>query len=185
MPQIMMCDFCKSRPARSRVTQVENGELTRFYACRECANALSFGLIGIGSAQEAGAPVKPSKSEPEPASAGEATCPRCGLSYRAFRESMKFGCAHCYEAFSPHLPGLLAQVQAEARHVGKVPPRVRAARQLEARISGLRGQIKEAVGREDFAAAAQLRDRVRELERKRDAVLEGGGAPDPEADSDP
>ncbi|MBE7560838.1 UvrB/UvrC motif-containing protein [bacterium] len=168
----MMCDFCKSRPARARVTQREdNGELTRFYACRECANALSYGVISIASAMESGAKVQAAPAEAVEESGGETTCPACGLSYKAFRESMKFGCGRAMGR-SGELPALLSQVQA-GRHVGKVPPRIRSVLDLEKGIADLRAQIKAAVGREDFARAAQLRDKVRGLERRRDEALAG------------
>ena len=166
------------------MAQVENGELTRFYACRECANALNYGAISISSAMESGAKVQPAAAPAEaPDEGADTTCPRCGLSYRAFRESMKFGCADCYEAFAARLPTLLAQVQADTHHVGKIPPRIRSAQDMASAIADLRAKIKQAVGREDFAHAAELRDQVRELERRHDDLLEGRQRPDsaPEA----
>ena len=169
MPQ-MMCDFCKSRPARARVTQVENGDLQRFYACRECAVNLGYGAIKINMAghapeHEAAAPVEVSADE-------RATCPGCGMTYPEFRESAKFGCARCYSAFQNPLALLMRQIQAGTQHIGKVPTRIAEAQQFDDRIMSMRAQLQEAVRQEDFARAARLRDAVHEVEGQRDDAID-------------
>ena len=167
MPQ-MMCDFCKNRPARARVTQVENGELQKFYACRECAVNLGYGLIKISMA---GAPEDEAAAPVESAPEERAVCPGCGMTYAEFRESARFGCGRCYTAFQNPIVLLMRQIQAGTQHIGKVPVRVVEAQQYDERIMSLRAQLQEAVRQEDFARAAKLRDAVHELELQRDEAI--------------
>ena len=49
-------------------------------------------------------------------------------------------------------------------HVGKVPVNAEAGQRRQNELLRLRGRLKEAVGNEDYEAAAALRDRIKELE---------------------
>jgi protein arginine kinase activator len=66
---------------------------------------------------------------------------------------------------------LLRRIHGNSRHIGKVPERTGGRARLVKEIEVIKRQLKEAVGREEFERAAQLRDSIRQLEKR----LEEGG----------
>jgi protein arginine kinase activator len=104
------------------------------------------------------------------------SCPDCGLTLRAFRECGKLGCASCYETFKLELHDIFMRAQGTDCHVPMeyvrqdktgvpVPPGDKSETANMTSIVALRQALKEAVAREDYEEAAQLRDRIRKLER--------------------
>lgn len=97
-------------------------------------------------------------------------CPACGCSKDAFEETGRFGCPDCYKAFGPFLPGLLAKMHKGTRHTGKVPASRLTRELVERRIDELSGEMRGAVEGEDYEEAARLRDEIRGLQERRDAL---------------
>lgn len=168
----MECEKCRKRPATVHYTEVVNGRKREMHLCATCAEQ-----EGIGSFKITAHPFKldslfgdllgaqiPRIGRESP----EVACGRCGLTERQFARQGRFGCADCYEAFAPHLDTLLRRVQGHLRHTGKVPARgqYRVRRQRE--IERLRRELQDAVQREEFERAAELRDKIRELEQRAD-----------------
>jgi protein arginine kinase activator len=94
----------------------------------------------------------------------------CGFGESQFRKVGRLGCAACYQVFRDEVAALLRPMHRAMRHAGKTP------RGLEA----LRGQLADAVAREDYEEAGRLRDCIRALEEERAAeqsriVPEAGG----------
>jgi protein arginine kinase activator len=97
-------------------------------------------------------------------------CPGCGLAHAEFLARGRFGCARCYDAFSPTAAALLQKIHGHDRHEGlpyggpasasvsKNPP--------ERETQTLQRQLKEAVEKEDFERAADLRDKIKHLRQK-------------------
>lgn len=92
-------------------------------------------------------------------------CPQCGLSAAEFNRTGRLGCGECYSTFGADLAIVLRRLHGAGRHVGKIP--ALNATQLEARTSllALRRQLKQAVDREEFEKAAELRDRITLIEK--------------------
>ncbi|MFO0823921.1 MAG: UvrB/UvrC motif-containing protein, partial [Gemmataceae bacterium] len=97
-------------------------------------------------------------AQSSPASA-TMSCPRCGLTYAAFKGEGRFGCTHDYEVFRTVLEPLFERVHRATSHAGKIPSRARAAQ-----IDGLRDRLKAAVASENYEQAARLRDLIRQME---------------------
>ncbi len=84
-------------------------------------------------------------------------CPACGLKYMEFRASGRFGCPEDYRLFAMGLSRILSRYHGASRHIGKSPrPRRGGAERLR-----LRSELKAAVAREDYEAAARLRDQLK------------------------
>lgn len=96
------------------------------------------------------------------------TCAVCGWSFGKFRETGLLGCPHCYTAFEETLKPLLQGVHGSDEHQGK------AYRVGEERLAGeedenfLREALDEAVRREEFEQAAQIRDRLQQIQKRGD-----------------
>jgi protein arginine kinase activator len=174
----MRCDECGNAEAVIPLTLVQDNESRTMHLCAACAEArgipgseplpesmllsgllAQFGPAGVAGAGELG-PSGASSHVPVPA------CPFCGLTIRKFKETGRLGCPQCWSAFEPQLQKLLRRIHGATHHAGKVylPPNPTASDRGR-RLEGLRRKLQRAVEMEDFEWAAQLRDRILELER--------------------
>lgn len=183
----MLCEQCGKRPASVHITKIVNGQKSEHHLCEECArerqeewtfpgfgaepdfslHKFLTGLLAHDPTWTAG----PDKT----VGRGE-ECRRCGLSYEQFRETGRFGCDECYASFGERLLPLLRRLHGSVQHVGKVPRRAAGRLRLQQDIERLRRELQELVAREEFEKAAQVRDRIRELERQAaEGASERGG----------
>ena len=91
-------------------------------------------------------------------------CPHCGVKFVEFRNSGRLGCPHDYDEFREELLPLLENIHGETRHVGKTPRRLPQSRQAQSEMMQLRKQLQQAVTREAYEEAAQIRDQIHRLE---------------------
>ena len=93
------------------------------------------------------------------------SCPKCGLDLAGFQQIGKFGCAKCYETFKEYINPLVRKIHGADVHRGLRPGRKRAAKGAPCgELDALRRELQEAVEKEEYERAAQLRDRIRTLE---------------------
>ena len=119
-------------------------------------------------------------------------CPSCGTTFNEFQKTALFGCPSCYSNFEPRLASIFKRVQAGQNHVGRklgvaaaneaqvkelsdvkeqkleespVTEDVQAAETVspEEQIERLLQEQKAAVAKEDYEAAARLRDQIKVL----------------------
>jgi len=171
----MKCQLCHQNDANLQVKQVIDGEVREIAVCGECAAKsglnpqasvpmLTDFLFGIGM-----------QPQPQPVDEGK-TCPECHLRFSDFRKGSLLGCTACYRYFADEIEPLLGSMHEGRRHVGKAPEGERWA----AERAALKEQLACAVAAQDFEQAAELRDRLREVEAARE---EGAAvAPPPGAD---
>ena len=76
------------------------------------------------------------------------------------------GCPSCYDAFAPVLVPLLEKVHGAAAHAGKAPSGRRRVIESRKEIEELEARLAAAVEAEDYEAAAELRDTIRQLKGK-------------------
>jgi protein arginine kinase activator len=166
----MDCELCGHNEARVHVKQVIDGEVRELMVCEKCAakSTLKGGcplpvltdfLFGVGLKQE---PVAEDEDK---------VCGECHMRYSEFRESSLLGCPACYEAFRGDIAVMLAAMHYGDRHVGKVPDGER----VSAEIERLRDRLSQVVAAQDFETAAELRDRLRELEAGKETLSETAG----------
>lgn len=157
------CQECHRREATIHVTDFVDGQAVQKHLCEECygehqeAPALSSSDL---FAQLIGA------LAPELEQAQSERCPECGITYLEFRQNLVFGCPYDYEVFSEPLEELLESIHGAKRHVGRVPRGAAQGSTRGPRLEVLRRELNEAVGRENFEAAARIRDEITELERQ-------------------
>jgi protein arginine kinase activator len=164
------CEECGSRQATIRYTEMVDGQLRTWSLCDRCSRDKG---VGPGLSSLAGPLVNILMSLLEDAGTaaacpGEevASCPQCGLSYAEFRRTGRLGCGECYEAFGDELMPLLRRVHGCTEHVGRFPPgeleRMESVRELRS----LRSELAQAVRREDYERAAELRDEIRAVTKR-------------------
>ncbi|RJP26866.1 MAG: hypothetical protein C4527_14350 [Candidatus Omnitrophota bacterium] len=165
----MICEVCKKKPAKIHVTQIKDKQKVTIHICQDCAHAKGVAGPAINtsfSVEQLLAGFMKTQTSESGEIANQETCPSCGLSYRAFKESGRLGCSLCYDTFSVQLRPLLQKVQKEIRHLGKVPNKGDNRTTMRRSVSDLRLQLKEAVGQENFELAAHLRDQIRQMENQ-------------------
>ncbi|MFB9329555.1 UvrB/UvrC motif-containing protein [Paenibacillus aurantiacus] len=174
----MLCQECGKRPATLHFTKIVGGEKNEFHICESCAREKGEGLPGTPNGFSIHSLLS-GLLDFEPGNGGASggfaikqpvRCDKCGLTYAQFSKMGRFGCSKCYSQFGDKIDPILKRVHGSTAHVGKVPKRAGTAIQLKREIETLRRELQEHIEREEFENAAQLRDRIREIERN---VAEG------------
>lgn len=166
----MICERCHKNPASVHMTQIMNGYKVERHLCEDCAketgfgNAVSFqdifkGFLGFTSPEAAG--ISNSKT-----ANSLYKCPECGLTYEGFRKTGKLGCEKCYEAFKPQLTATLESIHGSNVHKGKLPKKNGGSLLIRKEKEDLKKKLAIAIAKEEFEEAAQLRDRIKEMEKK-------------------
>ena len=166
----MKCDLCGCKKATVHLTEIIDDQMTEMHLCEECAQQKSahmeqqFGLAGLmAGLADFNKPVKDVKEE-------KIVCSQCGISYDDFREFGRLGCGQCYDAFKDNLSGLLKKIHGSNQHEGKTPIRIPQTKKKELEsLQGLKDLLAQAIEREDFEKAVELRDKIRNLENKKKA----------------
>ncbi len=155
----MKCHDCDSQ-ATVHLTQILNGQMHKMDLCESCAQAKGVTNpenLSIGSLME--------KSDLESESvSGSMVCESCGTTHQDFKKGGRLGCEACYHVFRPVLDPLLDGMHAGTKHLGKIPSGSESRVRFEQSIDDLRRELQDAVEKEDYEKAAELRDRLRDLE---------------------
>lgn len=168
----MKCQKC-AKPATFHITDIiEKGKHQEFHFCDEHARqhltppeeTIETSPIGELAKKLA---VSPPGMSREATAADKQVCPVCQITFLEFRNSGRLGCPHDYEVFRDELMPLLESIHGETRHSGKVPKRAPRNTQQQTTLIQLRNELKRAVAAEDYEAAAQLRDKIKDIERER------------------
>ena len=160
----MKCELCKEAEATIHLTQVVDGSVKKVHFCEACAAQSGFDVHGPMSITDIllGLGGTPEKSAP-PVKASERSCPRCHLRRVDFKKTGRLGCPECYATFGDELAPVIRAMHRNEQHRGKVPERERARVQATMQESELKEQLEAAIAREDFEAAATLRDALASL----------------------
>jgi protein arginine kinase activator len=158
----MICDVCKTHTATVYLTQIVDGNMKKINLCEACSKekgvadptgfALADLLLGLGENQQV-----------EQASQTE-HCPVCGFTQADFKKTGRLGCSACYGTFSDALGSLIKAMHKGTQHAGKIPARLYRDLARTDRLNELRKHLEDAVSKEDYEKAANLRDEIRQLE---------------------
>lgn len=191
----MLCQICKAKPATIHIQEFVDGEKRSLHLCAECARKraglenpfddphlqemlerLSQTIAENAGLAFGGNRPDPSEKPPEPPNV---VCPTCGLETQTFLKTGLLGCPDCYDAFAEFLAqdlplkqhGMIHRGRAPLEHETQIPdPQLseRVFRRKE--LEKLRKSLDESVRREEYELAAELRDRIAELERELGSV---------------
>ena len=165
----MLCELCGIVPATRKIRITLKGENRELDVCQKCASkydldnpftglpdALSILFLGLVADVL-------SKREKKDDSI---RCSRCGTALADFRRHGSLGCAHCYEAFHEVLLAMLRRIHGSTKHIG-TRPAARRYRSAEVGLQELRIRLKRAIEQEEYESAAELRDKIHDLENQR------------------
>lgn len=170
----MLCDACGKKKATVHLTEIVDEQMLEMHLCEECAREKSvqmeqqFGLSDLlAGLADFGKQVKDFEKV-------KLVCPSCEMNYDDFKKFGRLGCSECYVAFQSQLSGLLKRIHGSTRHLGKTPgnniPAPASTPAGVETLADLKKQLSIAIEREDFEKAAQLRDRIRAWEEKKEGA---------------
>jgi len=167
----MICQECRKENAVVFLKLAVNNKVTEMYLCPSCAAKKGMGLgleTGAFNISDIVGNMSGYFKEFLPSERRTLRCGACGLKYADFKESGRLGCPECYAGFEPQLIELMSRIHGASQHTGRACPSAAAPKLSKAgtarRLAAIRAELKMAVAREDFEAAARLRDAVKELE---------------------
>ncbi|MDI6601256.1 MAG: UvrB/UvrC motif-containing protein [Thermoanaerobacteraceae bacterium] len=182
----MLCERCGKNPATVHYTQIVNGVKSELHLCSECAREIgaSIGDSFHGMMHGFTPMFFNNNFFTEPFGLGnflsgfmdwgmtpeldeqDLKCDYCGMLYSQFKKTGFLGCPKCYATFRDRLNPLVKRIHGSNNHVGKVPRRKGGNLRLKKEIEDLKAQLDAAIKREEFEKAAELRDRIKDLEKK-------------------
>jgi protein arginine kinase activator len=102
-------------------------------------------------------------------------CDVCGMSFEDFRKTGKLGCGNCYSVFRENLNPILRRIHGSTEHTGKVPGRVSICMKTTNELGKLRAELTAAISSEEYEKAAELRDKIKDLESTGNNCGQNGG----------
>ena len=165
----MICDLCGKKKATVHLTEIVDEQMSELHLCEDCARQKSvqmeqqFGLADLlAGLSDFGKQVKDYEKN-------KLVCSNCGLNYNDFKKLGRLGCSECYPCFKDNLSTLLKKIHGSNRHLGKMPlTRSKSTKQKVETMINLKEQLQSAIAREDFEKAAELRDKIYSLEKKKE-----------------
>ncbi|MCG3121456.1 MAG: Protein-arginine kinase activator protein [bacterium] len=168
----MLCQICKKRPAAISYTQIINSKKTQLSVCIKCAEEKGITNPLAGLPEVFSKIVANILGEELAAGAGEITkktssrrCPKCNTSLDKFEKTGLLGCDECYQTFEKELSALLRRIHGSSKHIGS-RPRPRRVVSTDRDLVKWRAELEQAITKEKFERAAELRDLIRDAERE-------------------
>ncbi|WP_164103430.1 UvrB/UvrC motif-containing protein [Candidatus Laterigemmans baculatus] len=171
----MKCQHCE-KPATFHITELTEPtgpqilhlceEHARGYLTQEAASPAA-SVAGVLAKQ-----LKLGQTADELAKLDQKECPVCGITFYDFRNAGRLGCPYDYTAFEKDLVPLLVNIHDAQAHRGKRPRRLAPSADRQAELIRLRRDMEEAIEREDYERASEVRDKIRGLEAREGS---GGG----------
>lgn len=167
----MKCQRCE-KPATFHITELTGSEVQELHLCEDHARgyltaneevtpAAQPTLAGVLAEQ-----LKIGQTAEELARLDQQACPVCGITFYEFRSQGRLGCPHDYDCFQAELEPLIANIHGEVEHIGKQPKRASSGSERRTDLIRLRREMKEAVEKEEYERASELRDEIRRIEEE-------------------
>ena len=166
----MLCEKCHQREAVVKFTQVIGNKKTTLNLCKVCAEkegltnpmldiSKVFGKLIVAVLSEH--LISELDQHSDEGDKGR-VCSGCGLSWADFMKTGRLGCPQCYDTFMEELKVLTRRIHGSNKHIGNRLP-VQIGEKKESVIS-LKRKLQDAIKKEEYELAAELRDRIREIE---------------------
>ena len=161
----MLCQSCEKRQATTHIKTILNGELKEYSLCSDCAAKLGYGSFlgdyGFDLDKLFGSFFDGFTGENS-----SRRCKLCGSSFEDIAKSGKVGCAQCYEEFFEELLPSIQRIHGRTAHTGKLARSAGTEIKLKNEISKLHFELEHAIKTQEFEKAAELRDKIRDLEKQ-------------------
>ncbi len=144
---------------------ISNNEVTHHHLCESCAQELDVSAQGNSGEDSVSSMLSSMYDEFEKSE----ECVVCDTTLEEFKKTGRVGCENCYSVFADQLQPLVKRIHGADQHVGS------SARggKLQ-KMSGQRKRqilekdLERAVKKENYEKAAELRDRINNLEEEKE-----------------
>jgi protein arginine kinase activator len=159
------CSLCEKQEVTVVITTIDkDGQVLELALCKECAAKKGVGEIKKTklSAQEILTELQEKISEED----HHLICTNCGLSYADFRRQGRLGCEDCYESFASKLEPIIKRIHGTTQHAGKTITNSKKKITQQFEIRKLRLTLQNAIEKEDYEKAANIRDQIRKIRQE-------------------
>ena len=167
----MKCQKCGANNANTHVKTIINGEFKEYDLCSECAKKMGYTNVFGDMEDEFSNFLGSFFGNVLPARTQATRCEFCGSTYSDIAKSGHVGCANCYSVFADELFPSIRRIHGNTTHCGKNSSLAEKAKQSksseetkEDKIKRLKAELDKAVKEQNFEHAAELRDKIKELE---------------------
>ncbi|MCX7748929.1 MAG: UvrB/UvrC motif-containing protein [Clostridia bacterium] len=163
----MLCQNCQKRIANVHFTQIINNKKVEMFLCDQCSKEK--GQIGFETTFNINDFLSGFMSLTHPVPNvntvnNDVVCNQCGMSYVEFQKVGKFGCGNCYDVFGERVKPLIKRLHGNVQHHGKEPSKFSKSMEKTREIETLKQMLNAAVQNEEYEKAADIRDKIREIE---------------------
>jgi protein arginine kinase activator len=172
----MLCQICHVKSADIKIAHVVNTKKIEINLCKGCAEQKGLDNPLVNIPQMFGNFITQLFGQDTlktPTGSENKRCPGCGLTWRHFQKTGLFGCDACYQTYAEELGPILRKLHGSHQHIGSCPKSYRHVVD-ESEIEHFHLQLTEAIKRENFERAAELRDKIRDAQRKIDTRKNDG-----------
>lgn len=166
----MLCQHCQKNEATTHVKTMINGDYAEYRLCADCARELGYDSMFPDFTADFGGLLGSFLSAALPARSGATHCKLCGSTMNDIKRTGKVGCSECYETFFGELMPTIRNVHGNTEHIGKRPvieyEKVEEDKPADHgdSLASLKVELKQAIEDENFERAAELRDKIKEME---------------------
>lgn len=180
----MLCENCGENEANVRYTQIINGVKKEMILCDKCSKELGIEKLDFSMPINLSSFLGDFFGDVEDSllpgftKTKELTCNECGMTYDEFRNSGKFGCANCYNAFSDRINPILKNLQGANKHIGRktkitktelnkveIQKEEKEQERETSKLETLKENLKQAIKEERYEDAAKIRDEIKKIEK--------------------
>ena len=173
----MLCQKCHKKAASVFISSIINGAETKIYLCNDCAK--DYPLFDFDMEEPFSIKDIMDKFNVEELKTDsnqlldidlskkvqEIECPNCSSTYNEYRETGKLGCSKCYETFKDKLKPILKNIYGYTEYIGKAPKINGNHIYINNELKSLKEDLNRAVEKEEYEVAADIRDKIKELEQ--------------------
>ena len=164
----MKCQHCE-KPATFHITELTGPEPAEVHLCESCAKSYltqseSEGPVAPSLAGVLAKQLKLGQAAEELEKLDQRACPKCGITFYEFRNQGRLGCPYDYICFQAELEPLIINIHGDTEHLGKHPRRYAGGTEQRTQLIRLRREMKQAIVREDYEQAKELRDEIRSID---------------------
>lgn len=159
----MLCQNCNKKQANTHIKKIVNGKLEEIFLCSECAENMGYKNFLSGISGDFNSFFN-SLGDMKILSTETVRCDCCGASYDEIAKTGKVGCANCYTIFKNKIIPSIIRIHGNTTHTGKVTSSVSPAIKMKNTINQLKEELNKAVELQEFEKAANLRDRIKDME---------------------
>ena len=160
----MLCEKCGKNEATNYYEYNINGQQMKIHLFAHCAQQMGLGALGWPSAMSIPSLLFASGLAGENESQAPGRVCSCGATEAEIRRTGRPGCAQCYQTFRDLFLPMVRRIHGAAQHMGASPKGAPVSPQ--ARLDRLGAEMNQAIAKQDFERAAQLRDEIKALKEQ-------------------